>query len=158
MMFIRPRHTLPTLLLSFSAWCVSAADAPADRPDRRREAASGEITDLQPHRGRFALQTADGKKWQMVVDDRSRLRMDGQPAKLGDFKNGQRVRVRFEPGEGQNRVLMMRTAVTAEAVGRRVQEALQAVKNYSYEQRGDYERRLQDVLSDLQDRIDDLKA
>ena len=47
--------------------------------------------------------------------------------------------------------------VTAEDVDRQTREALQSAKSYSYEQKDEYQKRLQGVLQKLNDQIDELK-
>lgn len=47
--------------------------------------------------------------------------------------------------------------VTADDVGQQVRQTLQAVKNYSFEQKDEYQKRLQAVLPKLDQRIDNLK-
>ena len=52
---------------------------------------------------------------------------------------------------------MVRLPVHADDVRREVREALRAAKAYTFERKDEYQRKLQDVLTDMDERIDDLR-
>jgi hypothetical protein len=119
---------------------------------------TGRIIQLQPAEGRLTLQTSEGRKLELSLDSRSEVRLNHQDASLSQLKEGTRVRITYEPTDGKNRVISLRDApVTAEEVQRELREALEAAKAYTFRQKEEYEKRLQPVLQDLDDRIDVLK-
>jgi hypothetical protein len=119
---------------------------------------TGRIIELQPADGRLTLQTTEGRKLELSLDSRSEVRLDQREAKLGELKEGTRVRVVYEPANGKNRVISLRNApVTAEEVQQELREALESAKAYTFQQKEEYEKRLQPVLRDLDDRIEVLK-
>jgi len=103
------------------------------------------------------VRTADGKDWKLVADESSNLRLDGRAVKLSDFKKGTRVRVRYETKDGKNHVVLMRTAVVARVVAEEAPEILRLVRNYSFDKRDDYEKKLTEHLNNLDERIEDLQ-
>jgi hypothetical protein len=119
---------------------------------------TGRILEVQPAEGRLTLQTPEGHKLELSLDDRSEVRLQHQEARLGQFKEGSRIRVTYQPANGKNRVISLRDApVTAEEVQQELREALESAKAYTFRQKEEYEKRLQPVLQDLDDRIDVLK-
>ena len=120
--------------------------------------ATGRIIKLEPADGRLTLQTTEGKELELSLDSRSELRLHHQQAKLSQLREGTRVRVAYEPAHGKNHVISLRDApVTAEEVQQELREALESAKAYTFHQKEEYQKRLQPVLRDLDDRIENLK-
>lgn len=121
--------------------------------------ATGRILKLHPSEDRLTLQTTEGTVLELQLDSRSDVRLHQQEAKLSHLKQGDRVRVRYESANGTNRVLSLRDApVTSEEVQQELREALEAVKAYTFQQKEEYRKRLEPVLRDMDERIDQLKA
>jgi hypothetical protein len=119
---------------------------------------TGRIIKVQPAEDRLTLQTTEGKELELSLDSRSELRLHHRQAKLTQLKERTRVRVTYKPVNGTNHVVSLRDApVTAEEVQRELREALESAKAYTFEQKEEYQKKLQPVLRDLDDRIEDLK-
>ncbi len=119
----------------------------------------GQITDVQPGAHRLTIKTDAGQQLTLQVDDRSRLQMHQQQAKLGDFQKGMRVQVSYESRDGTNRVLSLtNTKLSAADVKRQFQDALQTAKSYTYQQKPQYEAKLKEVLRQVDRQLDDWKA
>jgi hypothetical protein len=93
-----------------------------------------------------------------MMDDRSKLEVQGQEANLNQLKKGMRVRVTFEPQDGQNRIVSL-TPITlsAQELQRKVQDTLGAIKSYTYQHKDEYREKLQGVLDEINDRISQLQ-
>ena len=76
------------------------AQAPAAPAGRRAMGVSGTITAISG--GDLTLKTPDGRTFQVNISDKTQYRKDHDPAKLEDFKIGDSVFVRGEPGAGEN--------------------------------------------------------
>ncbi len=147
--------------LSALAALALAAVARADEPGRPADNARvvrGTVTSVSPDEGKLTVKTRRGQEVVVQVDDRTRLRGRGGAVKLNQFKEGDRVRVRLRGRDGaRHAAAVVRLPVQAEDVRREVRDALQAAKRYTFRQKDEYQRKLQDVLNDMDERIDDLQ-
>jgi vacuolar-type H+-ATPase subunit I/STV1 len=148
--------------------CLSALSAlalvaalRADEPGRaagKARVVRGTVSAVSPNEGQLTVKTRGGQEVAVQVDDRTHLRGRGGAVKLSEFKEGDRVRVRLRGRDGDRHAArVVRLPVQAEDVRREVREALQAAKRYTFRQKDEYQRRLQDVLHDMDERIDDLQ-
>lgn len=120
--------------------------------------AVGRIADVQADANRFTLHTGDGNTLTLYVDERSELRLHHRPAALDQFKEGTRVRVTYQSQAGREHVLTMTEAPRAlEDLRRETNAALRAARSYTFEHKEEYQKRLQGVLDQIQDQIDQLK-
>jgi len=117
----------------------------------------GKIVEVRPDSNLVLLRTRGGKEWRLYLDDQTSLQRDGQPARLSDFRPGMRVRIAYRTEEGKNRLVSMTDAPVARAVAKTARDALRAARSFGYEQRAEYQKRLEAALADLDSQIDDLK-
>jgi hypothetical protein len=140
------------------AWSVLPAGGQAQLDAGKSRTVRGRIAAVGPADNQLLLRTSDGKELRLHVDERSRLRLDQREARLGQFKEGTRVTVTFEPRAGLNRVVTLSDApVSAEDLRREVRDALEAAKAYTFQQKDEYQRRLEALTRELDERIDDLR-
>jgi Cu/Ag efflux protein CusF/archaellum component FlaC len=137
---------------------IYAADQTGQADTAKEITVTGRIVSVRPAEHQLTLKTTKGKELELNLDSHSHLTHHRQPAKLSEFQEGNRVRATYEPAKGKNRLLSLRDApVTAEEVQQELRNALDAVKNYTYQQKQEYQKRLEPVLQDLDERIDHLK-
>ncbi len=118
----------------------------------------GTVAAVSPNEGKLTVKTRGGQEVVVQVDDRTHLRGRGGAVKLDQFKAGDPVRVRLRGRDGnRHAVAVVRLPVHADDVRREVREALQSAKRYTFRQKDEYQRKLQDVLNDMDERIDDLQ-
>jgi vacuolar-type H+-ATPase subunit I/STV1 len=118
----------------------------------------GTVTSVSPDEGKLTVKTRRGQEVVVQVDDRTHLRGRGGAVKLSQFKEGDQVRVRLRGRDGaRHAAAVVRLPVHADDVRREVREALQAAKSYTFQRKDEYQRKLQDVLNDMDERIDDLQ-
>jgi hypothetical protein len=119
---------------------------------------TGHLLRVRPADQRLTLQTTEGSDLELRVGAHSQLMHHKHQARLSEFKAGTRVRVTYEPVEGVNRVIALRDApVTTAELQREFHDALESAKQYTYQQKEQYQKQLQPVLHDLDDRIEYLK-
>ena len=135
---------------------ATAADPPAKDGTR---SVVGKVGTIMPAANRFTLEPRSGPAMTFAVDRESQLRVDDRPARLDQFQPGRQVRVVYAPREGANRVVLMdTTSVTADDLKREVTDALRAAKDYTYQNKDEYRRRLDRLADQMEDRIADLQA
>jgi Cu/Ag efflux protein CusF len=149
---------LAVAALAAGAAVVLAADQ-KNRADAGKEITiTGRIIHIRPADGRLTLQTLEGDQLELSVDSQSQLSFHQHEAKLSQFKEGTRVRVTYSAAGGNNRVISLREApVTAEELRQELRDALETAKAYTFQQKEKYQRRLEPVLRDLDDRIGSLR-
>jgi hypothetical protein len=136
---------------------VLAAEGKEARRGDRHPLVRGKITAVNPDARQITVRDKDDKEWKLTMDDDSRLRLQGRPAKLSEFKKGDRVRVRYEKKDGKNHVVLMRKPGAARAVARTVREALRTARAYGHDKKAEFQLKLQKAVDDLDDRLDDLQ-
>lgn len=130
---------------------VGADDARSDPKTIR-----GRVKELQPPE-RLTVETSQGELVKLHVGKDATLRYEGQPADLRRFTLGTSVRVTYEPRDGAGRAIeITHGSVSAAQVKQDVNDALRSVKDYTYQQKDEYERKLQGVLRQLDDQVQDL--
>jgi hypothetical protein len=144
------------VILLLCACPLLAAEGKARRAGRR-ELLKGKISAVAPDEKQVTVRDEDGKVWKLTVDNDSRLRLDGRPATLGDFKKGTEVRVRYTRKDGKNRVALMRTPWIAKTLGEEIGSAVRAAKVFAFVKREQYKEKMQSLLSEVNDRIEDLQ-
>jgi hypothetical protein len=149
--FLASAGAIVALVGSSVAW--SQADTSTTRTIR------GRITEVRPAENELTVRSLRGDEVKLTVNDRSHLELQRQPAKLGDFREGMRVRVTYEPEQGKNRVLSMtQSRLTMENIQKEMNDTLESAKSYTYQQKAEYQKKLQGVLQDLDEHINDLKS
>lgn len=147
--------------LSAVAALALAAALRADEAGRAADKARvirGTVSSVSPNDGKLTVKTRAGQEVTVQVDDRTHLRGRGGAVKLSQFKEGDPVRVRLRGRDGaRHAAAVVRLPVHAEDVRREVREALQSAKRYTFRQKDEYQRKLRDVLNDMDERIDDLQ-
>lgn len=144
----------------FAFLTLFAAAAAADEPAReaRETTLRGKITRLRADEGRLTVRTRAGEEMTFDVRPDTRLSLRGREARLSDFREGQRVRVTYESAGGAHRLVSVAApAVSLDDVRREAREALESARNYGYERRVEYQKKLEPVLHDLDERIAELK-
>lgn len=137
---------------------IRAAEQKEQRDKGREITVTGRIVDVRPAQNRITLQTVEGNELELNLDQGSQVRLHRRQATLSELKEGTRVRVTYEPLGGTNRVRSLRGApVTADDVQQELHNALETVKNYTYQEKQEYQKRLEPVLRDLDERINHLK-
>ncbi len=155
------RSLLSALAASGLALAFVAAARADDRKrddERNTEVARGRVTRVDPTAGRITVSTRGGKEMEFRVDDASRLEQDGRNARLGDFKEGARVRVTYARRGGENRVVRLAPALVGNGeVRSAVRDALREGRGFAFRQKDELRRRMDEHLRELDDRIDDLQ-
>jgi hypothetical protein len=139
---------------------VIAALALAALPLHAAEPATvrGQVGKVDATARRLDLTTADGRSLSLKTTNDTTIEVDGQAAKLADLATGQPVRVTYKDVGGDKQLVSVTARkTTGRDVAREVREALQAAGRYTYQQKGEYEKKLRVVMDDLDDRIDDLQ-
>ncbi|HLN28229.1 MAG TPA: hypothetical protein VK395_10840 [Gemmataceae bacterium] len=150
--------------LGYAAILVVGTLPLAARGDSEEDAGTarvvrGRIVAIEPAMKQFTVRTAKGEEIKLTVDDQSKLELKQRASKLGDFREGMRVHVTYAPEEGKNRVVsMVQPRLTMDAIQKEVSEALSAAKSYTYQQKDEYQKKLNAALTEMDEHIDDLKA
>lgn len=119
----------------------------------------GALTKIDASAKTVAVRPATGATVTLAVGPGSRIEVGGKPARLDQFKEGQRVRATYTVRDGRNEVVALRPAVaTDEQLGREIRQALAAAKSYTFAQKDKYADELRDATDDVDDRIDHLEA
>jgi vacuolar-type H+-ATPase subunit I/STV1 len=147
--------------LSAAALAFLAVAGRADEPGRaadKHTVIRGTVANVRPDDGKLTVKTRRGQEVVVQVDDQTRLRGRGGAVKLSQLKEGDHVRVRFRGRNGsRHAVAVVRLPVHADDARREVREALQSAKSYTIKRKDEYQRKLRDVLDDMDERIDDLQ-
>jgi hypothetical protein len=159
---MKPAHSLWLVrFLTIGALAVAVLPATADDKGRREDEGvarvRGRIVEVRPNDGQVILRVRRGQDLKLTVDDHTRLQLNERNAKLGDFKEGTRVRVTYIPGPKNRVVYMGDPLITLERIRQGVDMALEQAKSLSYRKRDEYRRDMEAVLRDLDERIADLK-
>jgi hypothetical protein len=118
----------------------------------------GRIQEVRASAHQFLLTTDEGKLMTLRVDDHSRLERQGREAALDQFPKGMRVTVTYEPRAGENRVVSMAPApVSVEDLRNEIRNAIEDAMSYTVQHKGNYYDRLERILEQVNDRIDQLK-
>ncbi|HLJ96240.1 MAG TPA: hypothetical protein VKU02_23905 [Gemmataceae bacterium] len=153
-----PRMVLALMTLAASAVLAVSADQKPAPDSGRAVTVTGHILRARPAEGRLVVQTTDGKEMELRLDPQSELKLHQQRASVSQLKAGDRVRVTYRPVDGNNRVVSLEDApVTAEELRREMHTVFETAKAYSFHQKEEYQRKLEPVLRDLDDRIEHLK-
>jgi len=132
---------------------------PAALAAEDQQTVRGRIQEVRPSTKQLLLTTEGGKELTLRVDDRSRLQQQGKEVALDQFKKGMRVQAVYESRDGGNRLVSLTPAlVSAAEVQKEIRDALQAAGAYTYQHRDEYRRRLQNVLDQVNDRIEQLQS
>lgn len=117
----------------------------------------GRVTKIDQTSKTVVVHPNEGAEVIVAVTDASRLEVDGKPATLAQLKEGQRVRVVYDP-KAKALVSLKPAVTTDEELGREVKQALAAAKDYTFRQKDKYAAELREVADDVEDRIDQLEA
>ncbi len=147
------------LLIVFSFTALAAGNANGRADADGIHTVRGRIAQVRPLDKTLTVHSSKGEDITLNVDEHSRLEIQRQPAKLGDFQEGMRVRITYDTEHGKNRVLTLsQPRVTLENLQKEVGTALESAKSYTYQQKEEYQKKLSGVLQDLDEHMDDLKA
>lgn len=118
----------------------------------------GTIADVKPPL--LTVRTADGRELRFTVDADSRLRLRDHAANLSELPAGTSIRVTYdETRDGKKRVVAATAdPVTTADLKKKVQETLEAARNYTYDRKDEYAQKLQGVADDLNKKIAELKV
>ena len=118
----------------------------------------GRITHISGQEGQVTIRSWHGEEMILHVDAGSKLQIRRQDAKLADFRPGQRVKIVYDSKDGVNRIASMSSPpISFEDVRREIQDAYETAKAYSYERKDEYEKKLEPVIQDMDERIEELK-
>lgn len=146
---------IPGAVLSLTALALFASSA---WTAEKQETARGSIQEVRASARQVVISTDGDKELTLRVDERSILEQKGLEAALDQFKKGMRVKVAYEPRDGENRVISMTSAtVSAEELENKFRDALQSAKSYTFQHKDEYRRKLESVLGQVDDRIDQLQ-
>ncbi len=137
------------LLVLVALWL---AGSPA-RADTR--VVSGKVTAVDAGRHELTARDAEGKTVRLRVGDDAKVRLDGKPAKLSEFKEGTVV---VATCEGDKVVRLAGNPEGAGDVRKEVREAVDAIKSYSYRQKEKARARMESLMQDLDDRAAALRV
>lgn len=140
------------------ALAVLARGGSADDKDRGDKARKihGRVVKVQPEERRLVLDHR-GKEMTFQVDKNTLIEAGGKEVGLGDVDEGARVKVLYEKDGDQYRALSVRVPTLGPAVGRAVQQALAAARRLGAEHKDEYQKKLNGLVQQLDDQIDDLK-
>jgi hypothetical protein len=148
---------LSALALAVLAFQTTHADD-RDRPEADRAVTvRGRVTRVRPAEGEFSLRTRKGEEVRLFVDARSTVQLGDRAAGLDQLREGMRVRVTYEPHDRGNRVLTVATPAGGEVVRRRVREWLGGARGYGFEQRQQFGQKLDAVMRDLDEELENLQ-
>jgi len=157
----------PWLLVAYSliALVVCAAPSLHARDDATRRSdrdnahrARGKVTQVRPDEKRITLQTPDGKDLHIYLDSGSRIQLNHNDAKLSELKDGTMITVRYTTRDGKNYAVLVANHPTLEEVRREIREALQGTKNYAFQQKEEYTKKLETQLKRLDEQVEELKS
>lgn len=148
------------LTRSAAALGVLAVLGPAVRADDvKTDVVRGLVVRADSGAKQITVRPAAGPDVTLAVTDASQLRVGAKGATVGDVKQGQRVRVTYTLRAGMKEIVVLRPAVTTTAdLQRELKRALDATKTYTFQQKEWCEAELREVVSNLGDRIDHLRA
>ncbi len=134
----------------------------ADEPDRAARENTvhvrGRITDVRPAEHLVTIQIRKGEEIKLTVDQHSRLQLNGQDVRLDQFSKGMPVRVAYRSEGGKHEVVSMSDPLlTADRLQKEINDVLASVKSYSFEMKDEYQKKLEGVLENLDERIGDLQ-
>lgn len=155
---MKPFRTLVSTLILVA--CALAASGSDDKNRTGKDRTVwGRVSEVQPGGNQLTLKTRDGRELRLHVDAESRLLIEGRPAKLNQFKEGDRAQVTYaELPTGKDRVVRLAgMPATAADLKREVREALDAVKSYTFRQKDEYQKKLESLLEDVDGRLEDLR-
>lgn len=144
------------LLLVLLAPSALRAD---DQRASDRRVAFGEVMRATADDRQLVVRTRDGKEMTFHVDGKTRLRVRGMD-RLSRLEKGTPVRVRYVVADDRNRAIAV---VVDPLIGPEVRQEVMAfllerAKEYAFQQKDVYRRKLDRVVDDLDDRIDELEA
>jgi hypothetical protein len=145
------RHCLPSAIVSLTAF---AAACQADQPEPLAMA-HGRITEVRPADHTLTVHTRDGRDLVLHADDSSVIRWHREKVGLADLHIGTRVRVWYRPGD--HHIVRLNPPLTLDDVKNDLRDAAETVKSYSYQQRDQYQKKMNNVMHDLDEQIDELK-
>jgi hypothetical protein len=121
------------VLLSAAFVLGTAGSAPAADTHVVR----GQVTKIDRTSKTIVIRPNNGADVIVAVTDASRLEVGRKPATLAQVKEGQRVRVTYDP-KAKTLVSLKPTVTTDDDLGREVKQALAAVKDYTFRQKDKY--------------------
>jgi hypothetical protein len=134
------------------AWLVPAAPA-ADN-----ETVKGRIQEVRASAHRLTVTTEQGKELTLRVDENSRLEKHGRRIDLDQLHDGMRVQATYEARGGENHLVSLTTVpVRVEDLKKEIHEALRDAKAYTFQHKDEYRQRLQGILGQLDEQIDQLE-
>ncbi len=117
----------------------------------------GQIVRVSPTEQTVVIRPRQGAELTFLVDKGSQLQLGQHDVALKDFTEGMRVRVVYETTDKGNRVIALTDPLlTREKVAQAISDAFEIAKKFTYQQKDQYERKLQPVLDDIDQRIDEL--
>jgi uncharacterized coiled-coil protein SlyX len=145
-------------LLAAAGLFVVAGSALAATDATNLTVARGKITEVRPGVSQFILHTRKGEYLRFLVDPQSQLQEHDRAVKLVDLKPGMRVRVSYRRQGGINHVVSLTgPLVTLGNVEKAANQAFDTAKNYAFQHKAEYEKKLKGLVHNLDDRIEDLE-
>jgi len=145
------RHTVLCTIVSLIA---SAAACHADQPEPLTME-HGRISEVRPADHALTVHTRDGRDLVLHADDSSVIRWHRDKVGLADLHVGARVRVWYRPGD--RHLVRLNPPLTLDDVKNDLREVAETVKGYTYQERDQYQKKMNTVVHDLNDQIDVLK-
>jgi hypothetical protein len=145
------RHYIRSAIISLTAF---AAACQADQPEPLT-IAHGRLTEVRPADHTLTVHTHDGRDLVLHADDSSVIRWHRDKVGLADLHVGAHVRVWYR--QGDHHLVRLNPPLTLEDVKNDLREAAETVKGYGYEQRDQYQKKMNSALHGLDEQIDELK-
>ena len=119
---------------------------------------SGIISAIDTRERQFTIRTGEGGNLAFRVIDQTQLRLNGREVTLDQFKTGVPVTVTYRTSDGRNEATRVAAnETTSDDVKRELREAFQAARDYTFQNKDEYLKRLQSVLDNVNTRLDQLK-
>jgi hypothetical protein len=145
------RHPILCPIISLTAF---AAACQADQPEPLAME-RGRLTEVRPADHTLTVHTRDGRDLVLHADDSSVIRWHRDKVGLADLHVGSHVRVWYRPGD--RHLVRLNPPLTLEDVKNDLRDAAETVKSYSYQERDQYQKKMNTVMHDLDEQIGDLK-
>ncbi len=143
-----------TILGAIVSLAALAGACQADQPEPLI-VEHGRITEVKPADHTLTVHTRDGRDLVLHADDSSAIRVHRNKVGLSDLHVGARVRVWYRPGD--HHLVRLNPPVTLDDVKNDLRDAAETVKGYTYQQREQYQKKMNNVMHELDEQVEELK-
>jgi hypothetical protein len=143
-----------TTLCAILPLTVLTAVCRADQPEPLA-IERGRVTEVRPADHTLTIHTHDGRDLVLHADDSSIIRWHRDKVGLADLRVGARVRVWYRPGD--HHLVRLNPPLTLDDVKNDLRNAAETAKDYTYQHRDEYQKKMNGVMHDLDEQIEELK-